>query len=67
MQISGQKSIDLLPGLTGQWCIQAIEIMSAGRIFINLVLELLAFRLKGLNQVLYFQVIYVLVIRVGVN
>ena len=45
LQIAGEKPIDSGPGILGHLSIDAVEVMPAGRVLIDLVFELLAFGL----------------------
>src|SRR3981189_209446 len=67
VEVFGQEFAYLLAGLEGQRGVHSVEVVAAGSVVVDLVVELLAFGLEGLDEVFDFEVVDVFVVGVGVD
>src|SRR6266851_2038603 len=67
VEVFGQEFVYLFAGLEGQWGVHAVEVVAAGSVVVDLVVELFAFCFEGLDEVFDFEVVDVFVVGVGVD
>src|SRR5215813_3077764 len=67
IQILRQKPVNLRPRLFGQLRVNAVKRVSARRVLVNLVFELLARRFQRLDQALDLEHVHVFIVGVGVD
>src|SRR5215472_152257 len=67
LEVAGQESPDLLARFPGGLGVDAVEVVPARSVLVHLIVELLAFGLEGLDEVLDLEHVYVLVVGVGVD
>jgi hypothetical protein len=67
MQILREEGIDLFAGLDRQRCIHTVEVVAPGSVLVNLIFELFAFELEGLDEMFDLEVVDVLIVGVRMN
>src|SRR5262245_50182736 len=67
LEVSGEEAPDLHARFLGGLGVDAIKVMPARGVVVDLVVELLAFGFQSFDQVLYLEDVDILVVGVGVD